>query len=339
MDAPPGWRMRLVEGVMEEQKIEHAKEMLWHASCSALRRMLSNMDADIKASLGRTFHDSGDTYITAAVKNDDAERVFVLSQHFDVHSTDIEGQTPLHHACIEGNSDLVYFFLKTEFGQKSLNQASRRGFTPLMEAAQKGETGWVALMISRGAKPSVYCNVGQLAAHYAGRQMSTLFAVLRCLTLLSPKFMQRQAARGHWDTVAELVWGENVGLQLESADEHWLSIITFYFTLNRRGPHSVEYYKAQEFLTEGVSTLKRHRKRAFERYVDIKLVDSEAFRIVLEYAYPCFSPPTTMDELERAMKAYSELGFTVLADSASNQDSSRKRKRALCVVRLSTSSA
>jgi len=72
MDAPPGWRMRLVEGVMEEQKIEHAKEMLWHASCSALRRMLSNMDADIKASLGRTFHDSGDTYITAAVKNDDA---------------------------------------------------------------------------------------------------------------------------------------------------------------------------------------------------------------------------------------------------------------------------
>jgi len=238
----------------------------------------------------------------------------VLSQHFDVHSTDIEGQTPLHHACIEGNSDLVYFFLKTEFGQKSLNQASRRGFTPLMEAAQKGETGWVALMISRGAKPSVYCNVGQLAAHYA-------------------------AARGHWDTVAELVWGENVGLQLESADEHWLSIITFYFTLNRRGPHSVEYYKAQEFLTEGVSTLKRHRKRAFERYVDIKLVDSEAFRIVLEYAYPCFSPPTTMDELERAMKAYSELGFTVLADSASNQDSSRKRKRALCVVRLSTSSA
>mmetsp|Transcript_12422 Transcript_12422/g.19942 ORF Transcript_12422/g.19942 Transcript_12422/m.19942 type:complete len:315 (-) Transcript_12422:69-1013(-) len=314
MDAPPGWRMRLVEGVMEEQKFEHAKEMLWHASCSALRRMLSNMDADIKASLGRTFHDSGDTYITAAVKNDDAERVFVLSQHFDVHSTDIEGQTPLHHACIEGNSDLVYFFLKTEFGQKSLNQASRRGFTPLMEAAQKGETGWVALMISRGAKPSVYCNVGQLAAHYA-------------------------AARGHWDTVTELVWGENVGLQLESADEHWLSIITFYFTLNRRGPHSVEYYKAQEFLTEGVSTLKRHRKRAFERYVDIKLVDSEAFRIVLEYAYPCFSPPTTMDELERAMKAYSELGFTVLADSASNQDSSRKRKRALCVVRLSTSSA
>eukprot|EP00465_Bigelowiella_longifila_P002368 CAMPEP_0185273296 /NCGR_PEP_ID=MMETSP1359-20130426/49199_1 /TAXON_ID=552665 /ORGANISM="Bigelowiella longifila, Strain CCMP242" /LENGTH=328 /DNA_ID=CAMNT_0027865869 /DNA_START=1 /DNA_END=987 /DNA_ORIENTATION=- len=297
---------------MKDQKIEHAKEMLWHASCSTLRRMLSDMDADTKASLGSAYHDSGDTYITAAVKDDDAERVFVLSQHFDVHSTDIEGQTPLHHACIKGNSDLVYFFLKTEFGNESLNKASRRGFTPLMEAAQMGETDWVALMLSRGAKPSVTCNVGKLAANYA-------------------------AARGHWGTVAELVSGTNVGLQLESADQHWRTVITFYNHLCL-GPQGKKYHKVvQEFLTEGVSTLQKHRRLAFERHMDITLTDSEAFRIVLEYTYPCFLPPTTMEELGgmslqytlfgEAVRPYCNNGRNQHQASASHQDSSQRYKR------------
>lgn len=89
-------------------------------------------------------------------KNDSAGISKLLADGADVNARDREGMTPLMHAALLGNQDLVDLLLSK--GAK-VNLADNFGVTALMQAAWAGHSQIVQALISAGADPDVKSTV------------------------------------------------------------------------------------------------------------------------------------------------------------------------------------
>ena len=73
----------------------------------------------------------------------------VLIEHrANLACTNLQGSTPLHKACHQGDEDAVRFFLSNG---SWISCRDRRGTTPLHIAAERGHPGMVALLLQKGA--------------------------------------------------------------------------------------------------------------------------------------------------------------------------------------------
>ena len=82
----------------------------------------------------------------------DVEIAKVLIEHrANLACTDVNGSTPLHQVCYEGDEDTVRLFLA--HGSRTYCR-DRKGMTPLHIAAERGHPGMVALLLYKGADPN-----------------------------------------------------------------------------------------------------------------------------------------------------------------------------------------
>jgi quinoprotein dehydrogenase-associated probable ABC transporter substrate-binding protein len=85
-----------------------------------------------------------------AVMADDLVRVRYLLEHkhASVSATDLQGETPLHHALIQQSPTMVAFLIAHG---ADVNQRDRDGWTPLMHAAYADDADDVKVLIKHGA--------------------------------------------------------------------------------------------------------------------------------------------------------------------------------------------
>ncbi|XP_023225466.1 notch-regulated ankyrin repeat-containing protein-like [Centruroides vittatus] len=73
------------------------------------------------------------------------QRILQTKKGFNVNSYDHEGQTPLHHSCLDGNLELVKLLVK--FGA-DVRLANRDGWSALHIAAYGGHQDIALFLIS-----------------------------------------------------------------------------------------------------------------------------------------------------------------------------------------------
>jgi len=101
----------------------------------------------------------------------------LLSKGFDVdiNIVDLQNRTPLHHACIQGHTEIVRQLLVRK---AMVNIKSTEGITPLHAAALRGNKEIVAMLIRAGAEINVADNLGYTALAFAVREQHVAVAEL-----------------------------------------------------------------------------------------------------------------------------------------------------------------
>jgi quinoprotein dehydrogenase-associated probable ABC transporter substrate-binding protein len=96
---------------------------------------------------------SVDEELNDAVMADDLVRVrYLLEQkHASVEAPDLQGETPLHHALIQGSPTMVAFLIAHG---ADVNHRDRDGWTPLMHAAYTDDADDVRVLAKHGADPN-----------------------------------------------------------------------------------------------------------------------------------------------------------------------------------------
>lgn len=112
--------------------------------------------------------DTGETALAIATKRRDSTWVrFLLSKEADPAITDRQGISPLMHAALLNFTDGADELL---LRKAPVDQANRRGETPLILAVQSRHNAMVQLLVKRGANPDKRDHVAGLSAReYAMR--------------------------------------------------------------------------------------------------------------------------------------------------------------------------
>ncbi|EQC28724.1 hypothetical protein SDRG_13598 [Saprolegnia diclina VS20] len=119
------------------------------------------------------------TPLHTAILRNDMKAAHAYIRYLD--STDADGNTPLHHACVAGRSEMAA--LLVERGA-SVNVTNDGGNTPLHKAAVGGHVACVELLLAHRANVLHKNHKGQYAADLAGWRMhTTVTARLRDLDL------------------------------------------------------------------------------------------------------------------------------------------------------------
>eukprot|EP00470_Lotharella_oceanica_P000944 CAMPEP_0170170562 /NCGR_PEP_ID=MMETSP0040_2-20121228/3556_1 /TAXON_ID=641309 /ORGANISM="Lotharella oceanica, Strain CCMP622" /LENGTH=319 /DNA_ID=CAMNT_0010410041 /DNA_START=20 /DNA_END=979 /DNA_ORIENTATION=- len=211
-----GSRFSLVESSVRNFILLDIQEVLSGCSSEEAGRVLSRASQDIRDTLSRTFVDEGETYLTEAVKAGDAEKVAVLAKYLSVRVQNISGETPLYAACVGGRWEVAAFLARKD--PLALNMRTRRGFTPLMEAAHRGHVSTIELMLSRGAHTHIQDHDHNTALTWAAleRQQKALVRLIqghpRQFSTLQdhgqhhhhPYYPSPQLLELHWASVEEL---------------------------------------------------------------------------------------------------------------------------------------
>jgi quinoprotein dehydrogenase-associated probable ABC transporter substrate-binding protein len=88
----------------------------------------------------------------AVIAGDQPRVAYLLEKkHASVTAQDLQGETPLHHALIQGSPALVEYLIAQG---ADVNQRDRDGWTPLMTAAYTDSAANVKLLSARGADPN-----------------------------------------------------------------------------------------------------------------------------------------------------------------------------------------
>ena len=75
----------------------------------------------------------------------------MLRQGQDVNLTTVSGETPLHHACLEGNAFTTEYLLKHKADVAVTN---KYGENPFHYACRRGVEKTVSLLLEAGAEPN-----------------------------------------------------------------------------------------------------------------------------------------------------------------------------------------
>lgn len=125
----------------------------------AALKLLKNPDIDISIK-----NNSGQMAIDYATSAGLRELVEVLSQEEGDHA-DTYGNTTLHHACWNEQSEVVKVLLEKDLS--SVNKLNDDGDSPLILAVQKSNLMIVELLLAAGAKPDCANTDGVLPLHIA----------------------------------------------------------------------------------------------------------------------------------------------------------------------------
>src|SRR2546426_2638589 len=92
------------------------------------------------------------TLIEAIQVGDIEEAKELLAKRADLHATDNDGWTALHHAAYRGLSELVSLLVHLGAG---INVAEHSGWTPLMEAIRGGHSNTIQTLLNAKADVNI----------------------------------------------------------------------------------------------------------------------------------------------------------------------------------------
>ena len=125
----------------------------------AALKLLQNPDIDISIK-----DNEGRMAIDYATSSGLRELVKALTLAEDAHA-DSYGNTTLHHACWNGQGEVVKILLEKD--PASVNKPNDEGESPLILAAQKGKNDFTAMLIEKGADVNAVDNSQHSAMFYA----------------------------------------------------------------------------------------------------------------------------------------------------------------------------
>lgn len=133
--------------------------MAQNGRTDAALKLIRNSDIDI------TIRDNDNHMaIDYATAGGLRELVSALSRTEETH-TDVRGNTPLHHACGNGQGEVVRVLLEKD--KDSVNSMNDDGETPLLLAVKRSNLVIVQLLLAAGAKPEQADLNGVLPLHIA----------------------------------------------------------------------------------------------------------------------------------------------------------------------------
>lgn len=97
----------------------------------------------------------------------------LLNCSADVHSRDLKGRTPLHHACNEGHINIAELLL-SHGADANARVSEERGLTPLMIAATALNIPLIQILLNRGADTGLRDEAGLTAGDYAKLSMNSV---------------------------------------------------------------------------------------------------------------------------------------------------------------------
>ncbi|XP_069821832.1 protein phosphatase 1 regulatory subunit 12A-like isoform X4 [Dendropsophus ebraccatus] len=101
----------------------------------------------------------GAVFMAACSAGDREEVRQLLAAGAQINSTNVDGLTALHQACIDENMDMVQFLVENG---ACVNQQDNEGWTPLHAAASCGFVSIAQYLISKGANVSIVNSEGEL---------------------------------------------------------------------------------------------------------------------------------------------------------------------------------
>jgi len=133
--------------------------LMWTATDIAKTRLLlqHHADATLVSNRGRS------ALFVAAMSDHSADIVrLLLANRADTHVLDETKMTALHAATVGSDAETIRLFLDAGL---TVNAADAGGFTPLMNAAQRGNVEAVNLLLARGADPNIVSALGDPSSH------------------------------------------------------------------------------------------------------------------------------------------------------------------------------
>ncbi|XP_014670964.1 PREDICTED: protein phosphatase 1 regulatory subunit 12A-like [Priapulus caudatus] len=114
---------------------------------------------DLKRKQSRIkFHD-GCVFLAACSAGDTQEVDKLLARGADINTTNVDGLTALHQACIDENMTIVEYLVENS---ASVNSIDNEGWTPLHAAASCGYTKIAEYLLEKGANIAAVNNDGEL---------------------------------------------------------------------------------------------------------------------------------------------------------------------------------
>uniref|UniRef100_A0A146KR34 Protein phosphatase 1 regulatory subunit 12B n=4 Tax=Lygus hesperus TaxID=30085 RepID=A0A146KR34_LYGHE len=107
---------------------------------------------------------AGCVFLAACKAGDKDEILRLLKKNADIDTTDVDGLSALHQACIDDNLDLVEFLV--EHGA-DVNKGDNEGWTPLHATASCGFISIAKYLIENGANVAAVNNDGELPVDVA----------------------------------------------------------------------------------------------------------------------------------------------------------------------------
>ncbi|XP_014261423.1 protein phosphatase 1 regulatory subunit 12A isoform X2 [Cimex lectularius] len=102
---------------------------------------------------------AGCVFLAACKAGDKEEIQRLLKKGADIHTSDVDGLTALHQACIDDNLDLVEFLVENG---ADVNKGDNEGWTPLHATASCGFLSIAKYLIENGANVAAVNNDGEL---------------------------------------------------------------------------------------------------------------------------------------------------------------------------------
>ena len=154
---------------------------VWNACClghhDELQKMLRQVEVDVNCA------DPADgitaAYVSAQKGN--SQCLLLLAQHgsADLSKAAKDGAAPIHVACQEGMYSCLEILLDNRVDANMRVADDKFGYSPAMICCGNGFVKLLALLIDRGADPSLASKLGTTAAHIACQ-----FGHVKCLQLL-----------------------------------------------------------------------------------------------------------------------------------------------------------
>ncbi|KAF6274730.1 protein phosphatase 1 regulatory subunit 12B [Rhinolophus ferrumequinum] len=112
----------------------------------------------------RVRFEDGAVFLAACSSGDTDEVKRLLARGADINTTNVDGLTALHQACIDENFDMVKFLVENK---ADVNQRDNEGWTPLHAAASCGYLNIAEYFLSHGASVAVVNCEGEVPSDLA----------------------------------------------------------------------------------------------------------------------------------------------------------------------------
>lgn len=112
----------------------------------------------------RVRFEDGAVFLAACSSGDTDEVKRLLARGADINTTNVDGLTALHQACIDENFDMVKFLVEN---RADVNQRDNEGWTPLHAAASCGYLNIAEYFLSHGASVAIVNCEGEVPSDLA----------------------------------------------------------------------------------------------------------------------------------------------------------------------------